>query len=90
MTQPMIRCRIPAWTAPLVSEASSHSPACNSGIVRVSWNDEERSPAIKDIKDYLLKDLILLPNSTKVEMRLSIRSAFVLCDREGARNELAS
>ena len=68
---------------------SNHSS--NSGVARVSWKEDERSPAKKDIEDYLLKDLLLSPTSTKVEMRLSRRSAFVLCDREeGAQNELAA
>ncbi len=50
-----------------------------------------RSPAKKDIEDYLVKNLMLRRTSTKVEMRLSRRSAFVLCSSdEGARNELAS
>ena len=92
MTQPIsLPARVDIPSAPLGSKASRHSPASNSGIARVSWNDEKRSPGKKDIEEYLVKDLLLRPTSTKVEMRLSRRSAFVLCDRkEGARNELAS
>ena len=69
-------------TFPLVSNASSRSPASNSRIARVSWNDEKRSPEKKDIEDYLVKRVMLLRASTKVEMRLSRRSAFVVCSSE--------
>ena len=63
----------------------SSSPASNTGIVRVSWNNEERSPAKDDLKNHLLKHLLL--RRTRVEMRLSRRSAFVICDSEqGTRN----
>ena len=63
---------------------SNHSS--NSGVARVSWKEDERSLAKTDIEEYLLKDLLLRPTGTKVEMRLSRRSAFVLCDRkEGAQ-----
>ena len=90
MTQPRsMPARVAASTAPLFSLAGSSSPACKNytDVVRVSWNDEGRSPAKKDLEDYLVKYLLLHPTSTKVEMRLSRRSAFVLCgSEEGARN----
>ena len=83
MTQPIsLPARSDTPSAPLGSKVSSHSPASNSGIARVSWNDEERSPAKKDIEDYLFTYLWLHRASTKVEMRTSRRSAFVVCSSE--------
>ena len=83
MAQPMyIPARADIQSTPLVSKASSRSPASNSGIARVSWNDEKRSPGKKDIEDYLFTCLLLHRASTKVEMRLSRRSAFVVCSSE--------
>lgn len=94
ITQPVsMPARFAVSTAPVLlgptpSPASNHTS--NSGVVRVSWRDERRSPAKKDIEDYLLNVFLLRPASTKVEMRLSRRSAFVFCDsEEGARNKLA-
>ena len=83
MTQPIsLPLRADIQSTPLGSKASSRSPASNSGIARVSWNDEKRSPGKKDIEDYLLTYLLLHPDSTKVEMRMSKCSAFVFCSSE--------